>query len=615
MDNQNDNWLEDILGQRQENNETAEQETGDTGLTRSDEQELERIVQEAIAENWGKNFETAPEEDADATQFFAPQQSTVPSLDVEISSEPENPNEESPAEEPVSEDDFFQGIFDAVALDSDLLIGNTPVEEAANEDAISMEMPAADAASDKPENTDEVPLESTATATTDTAVEETSADSAAEEAVAEEPQLDADAIIREILAEDPRNREQLSEDAIINTVLAETDAAKEAETDNVGTESEPEAEEPVRKVRPAKKEGYGLFGIPHILSTAVWAAIILFIGITLGRTVWLCAVDLLALGKTGKEATITITEQDTITDVAKKLETVGMIKYSSLFEMFANLTNKSENIVPGTITFDGKLIYDYNALINAMSYQNVPLNTIEVTIPEGYTCKQIFALLEEKGVCSVADLEKYAKEGTLPEYWFLEGIKRDSKYCLEGFLFPDTYEFYLEDQPERVIEKLLSTFDLRFTDRLKEKHEKLNSDLGLNMSMYDIMIMASMVQKEKASDEEGYMIASVFYNRLVDSRTNPNSKYHFLGCDATIDYAEDVFAGNDTLINLYDTYKNRGLPPAPICNPGLSGIDAALEPEDSAYYYFVLDKENNKHVFAKSAAEHEKNLQELGYYD
>ena len=518
MDNLNENWLDDILGQQQEGKEITadEQAVASAGLTHPDDLELERIVQETIAQNWGADFTQEPKtDDPNATQFFSPQE-------------------------------FHTGEVKDTGVAMPLAEEDLTVEENADEEITA-------------ENKGAAPQEAAAP--------------------------EEDPIVAEIL----------------KNILSPEEPAED---------EKPQQEAPVKKIRPAKKKGYGLFGIPHILATGIWAALIIFIGVTLGKTVWLCAEDLLALGKTGQAVTITITADDTLSDVAHKLETVGMIRYGSLFETFAKLTGKGDSIAPGTVKFDAAIVYDYNALINAMSHKDGPSDTIEVTIPEGYTCKQIFALLEKKGVCSVKDLEEYAANGELADYWFLEGVKRGSKYCLEGFLFPDTYEFYLESDPKSAIEKLLDGFDYRFSDQLKEKFENLNKDLGLNLSFYEMVIMASMVQKEKATDLEGYDIAGVFYNRLTHA-----SSFPMLNCDSTIIYAQDVYAGNTTVIETYDTYEIRGLPPTPISNPGLSSLDAALEPEDSSYYYFVLNKETNRHVFAKTYSEHQKNLQELGYYD
>ena len=535
MDNLNDNWLDDILGKREGAEEITadEQAVAAAGLTHPDDLELERIVQETIAENWGEEFDQeATSKDPDATQFFTPQQNTGEIKDISIAQPlaEEESAEEKPSDDILSDDAFVRALFN-----------------------------------------DETPLQ----------------DEVIDAVPASQP-------------EDPVTEIPVAVPIIEESLPEEVPAVEERPV-------------PVKKTHPAKKKGYGMFGIPHVLSTCIWATLIIFIGVTLGRTVWLWAVDLLALGKTGQAVTITITEQDTLEDVANKLETVGMIRYSSLFETFAKLTGKGDSIAPGTIKFDEKIVYDYNALIYAMSYKDSDTGTIKVTIPEGYSCKQIFALLEEEGVCSVKELEEYAANGELSDYWFLEGIERGQKYCLEGFLFPDTYEFYLETDPKSAIEKMLDGFDYRFSDELKKKFKKLNENLGLDLSFYEMVIMASMVQKEKATDLEGYDIASVFYNRITHA-----SSFPFLNCDSTILYAVEAFGlVTDSQINAspYNTSTQTGLPAGPICNPGLSSLDAALEPEDTGYYYFVLNKETNRHVFATNYRDHQKNLQELGYYD
>lgn len=454
--------------------------------------------------------------------------------------------------------------------------------------------------------------------------------------------MELERIVQETLAENwdeqPENVQE-PQDATryfdTQTIQAETqpeevfeEMAEEPEPEDPEQE-EPEQEEPedfndafIHKLRPKAKKGYGLWGIPHIISTAIWLILIVVIGVSLGRTVWLCAKDVLALGKESISVSITVNENDTISDVAEKLKDAGLIEYPKLFEMFTKFTGKAENMLTGTITFneaakldanEEALIYDYNALANALSYRTTSRVTIDVMIPEGYNCAQIFALLEEKGVCSAAALEQYAAEGELGNYWFLTGIERGHKYCLEGFLFPDTYEFYKNDEAEHVIKKLLNGFDFRFTDRMVDKFVALNNKLGLNLSLRDVVIMASIVEKEKASDSEGYNISSVFYNRLK----NPGS-YPFLQSDATIKYDVDFRSKGqlvtDAQINTspYNTYTTKGLPAGPISNPGLSSLDAALDPEDTSYYFFIYDKSAGMHRFSKTLAEHSEWARKLG---
>lgn len=473
-----DGWLKEIMDkldvpQTDASNDAAalgpdEQAIASAGLTHPDDMELERIVQETIAENWGDDSDTQPQEESTPTHFFkAPE---VPSA-------------------PIKEPEDIQDI---------------PEEEAFN-------------------------------------------------------------------------------DAVI------------------------------RKLRPKAKKGDGLFGIPHIISTAIWLLLIVVIGIWIGRTVWLCAEDVLALGKEGKEVTITIEVQDDIPAIAEKLKKADMIRYPKLFKLFTDLTGKGDNMLVGPITFDSQMVYDYNALVNALSYKGSSRVTIDVMIPEGYNCAQIFALLDEKGVCAESELEKYAAEGELEGYWFLDGIERGHKYCLEGFLFPDTYEFYVKDEPSRVIHKLLNGFEYRFTDRMVDKFVALNNKTGLDLTIRDVVTMASIVEKEKASDVEGYSIASVFYNRLTHS-----ASYPFLNSDATIKYDTDFRSKGQLVTNAlinaspYNTYTKKGLPAGPIANPGLSSLDAALDPEDTSYYYFIYDKEAGMHRFSKTLAEHSAWAKKLG---
>lgn len=416
--------------------------------------------------------------------------------------------------------------------------------------------------------------------------------------------LELEKILQEVKAEATADEPT----RVVPVVPAEPEVQPEAPA------PQPEKEEkPVKNTK--KKKPSPLWGITHILSTVVWLVIVLAIGVTLGRTVWVCAVDLLALGKQPQEVTITVAESDGIEEVSNKLQRAGLIKYPSLFKFFTEFTGKASKVLTGQIVFSGEIVYDYNALANALSYRSSELNVVEVVVPEGYSCAQIFQLLEDKKVCSVAELEAYAANGELDDYWFLEGIQRGHRYCLEGFMFPDTYEFYIDDNPERVLEKFLNDFDYRFNDRLQAKFEALKQRypyLGLNIRK--VVIMASIVEKEKANNNEGYDIASVFYNRLANS-----ASYPFLNSDATLLYDVDYYSQGmlntdaQKAASPYNTYTQTGLPAGPISNPGISSLDAALEPMDTDYFYFVFDKSANQHVFSRTLYEHEQKVAALGY--
>lgn len=411
----------------------------------------------------------------------------------------------------------------------------------------------------------------------------------------------------------------------------QTDAAEDEETEESESDEEEEDDTPVRKRRPKHKKGYGLFGLPHVVVTAVWLAICLIIGITLGRMLWVCAADVLAFGREDQDITITITEDDTIDSISVKLKNAGLIRYSELFKFYADFSHAEEKISAGTFTLNS--LYDYHALVSAMRPHSAARQVVEVMVPEGYTCAQIFKLLEDKGVCSAEKLADYAANGELDDYWFLEGVERGTPYCLEGYLFPDTYKFYSDDDPERVLEKFLDDFNYRFTDIMKAKLETLNERLSSKMASHgydsdyisshlmtvrEITIIASMIEKEKANTLDGYGISSVIYNRLCNQR-----EYPYLNIDATIVYAlslEGIHRDDLTLDDLaidspYNSYTRTGLTPGPISNPGQSSLDAALDPNTGdydSYYYYAYNPKTGEHHFSRTLSEQTAFLDSIG---
>lgn len=447
--------------------------------------------------------------------------------------------------------------------------------------------------------------------------------------------MELEKIIMEAKAMDDQTAFVTTDD--VPTAEIDTDAIPSAELDTrvlpdlslVEAEvAQVKAEATPAKRRPARQKGDGLFGIPHILSTVVWLFIVFAVGISLGRLAWVCAADVLAFGKNPKEAVITIQEKDDLDAIAQKLQKAGLIDYPELFKLYMNFSGNDE--IKVGVHHLTSMIYDYHAIKTAMAPKATARDTVEVVIPEGYTCAQIFELLEKKGVCSVAQLEAYAADGALNEYWFLEGVERGDKYCLEGYLFPDTYQFYKGHDPELVLEKMLDNFDYRFTDIMKEKIFSLNirlatalknrgySDAYIEENKFDIrevVIVASMIERETANGSESYDIASVIYNRL----TNPGN-YPFLNVDATVIYGMggpkiDPETGDSlplTYADLevdtpYNTYTRKGLIPGPISNPGRNSLNAALDPNATDYYFYVYNPNTGRHIFATTEEQHEQN--------
>ena len=440
--------------------------------------------------------------------------------------------------------------------------------------------------------------------------------------------LEFEKIMQEALAEQVNSPDPLPEEVQepamqepIPDEYADEGQLPEPETEDEPEEPLPDPNAPVRKVRPRAKKGYGLFGLPHLISTVIWLALVIFIGSTLGRLLWVCASDVLAFGREDNTVYITITESDDMESIANKLHNAGLVLYKDIFKFFADFTKAEQKISVGT--FKLNTLYDYNALINGMKEKSSYRESVEVVIPEGYTCAQIFKLLEEKGVCSIEKMEEYAMESEFADYWFLEGVERGNKYTLEGFLFPDTYEFYTNSSPKLVYIKFLDRFEEQLDKDFQTHLDTLNARIttiltnrGYDqnyidsqlMDLYEIITVASMIEKETAHTGENYDISSVIYNRLTNQREFP-----YLQIDATIVYATGDAENIDTTVDTpYNTYLYGGLPPTPISNPGLSAILAALRPAETKFYYYALNPATGEHHFSETLKDHQNFLNSLG---
>ncbi len=361
--------------------------------------------------------------------------------------------------------------------------------------------------------------------------------------------------------------------------------------------------------------------IPLFVKVLLYLVIVGVAAVGLGYGIWECAQDVLAFGRSDEELAVTVTDSDTVETIAQMLKEQGVIKYPWLFEFYCDFTDSNEKMDPGTYVISYN--FDYHALVSGMRATSPLRTTVRVTIPEGWTAEQIFSLMERNNVCTAEELAACAAQ-TEFDYWFLEGIPYGAENRLEGFLFPDTYDFYEGDDPERVINKLLSNFNKKFSEeaqaQLAELNELLAQKLRNNgygedyiaeheLTVYELITVASMIEKESAGASESNHIAAVIYNRLC----NPN--FPCLQIDATVVYALGGVEGGvtyeDTQVDSpYNTYIVTGLPIGPIANPGLDSITASLYPSDSGYYYYALDKSTGYHHFCKTYDEFNRFLQE-----
>ena len=334
-----------------------------------------------------------------------------------------------------------------------------------------------------------------------------------------------------------------------------------------------------------------------VSSSMMYIVLVCAVSVVLAAVCWSLGNDVLALNKEEHSVTVTITPEDSYDDVVDMLKDNGLIEYKSLFKLFSAITGGKDKIASsGTFTLNSDM--DYRALLNSMSSNSASRKDISVTITEGQTLKQIFELLEKEGVSTVEKLEDMAANHDYA-FSFLQDIPLGDPTRLEGYLFPDTYKFYMGEDPKYVINKMLVNFDSKVDDAVRQKI----SETGY--SIRDILTIASMIEKETDGTDRT-TIASVIYNRL----NNPGaSTAGYLQIDATIQYVlpegkivqESDYQGVDSP---YNTYKNKGLPPGPIANPGMESITAALNPQSTNYYYYALGDDHLHHFFS-SYAEHQ----------
>ncbi len=332
-------------------------------------------------------------------------------------------------------------------------------------------------------------------------------------------------------------------------------------------------------------------------------------------------VDAPAASDDPTDVDFVIEQGESVWSVAYRLEGMGLVSDPEVFVRLVQYLDIDRSIQAGAFTLGS----DMSMRQVAYELQHGRMPSVEVTIPEGLRAEEVAVLLERSGVIDSADAFLRAVEAGRSDYDFLVYRPEGSPQSLEGFLFPDTYYFPKNTTPKTVLDMMLANFDDRVQDALLAGSE----DSG--RSAYEIVTLASIVEREAANEDERGTIAGVYTNRLTQNmplQADPTVQYAMASADYPAYWPVAVDANvqseqlDEAVHNLfwpqlvrddlnsvespYNTYLNWGLPPGPICSPGLAAIEAAADPAQHGYLFFLAipDDEEHRHVFSVTYEEH-----------
>lgn len=330
--------------------------------------------------------------------------------------------------------------------------------------------------------------------------------------------------------------------------------------------------------------------------TIIYMLVVLGLSLALAVAMWFAADDVLALTKSDNVVTVTIQDSDTLEDVAQNLKDHGLVRYKFLFILYGKFSHAEEKFSAGT--FELNQLFDYHALVNGLASSSEARKTVTLTFPEGYSCDQIFSMLADNDVCTLEDLEDTAANYEF-DFDFLQDLSYGDQNRLEGYLFPDTYEFYKNHNAKNALGKLIDAF----ADRIDEDAFASSKAKSMGYSMKDVVIIASLIEKETDGTDQRD-IASVIYNRLQ----KPGETVGLLQIDASLlyglpDHTGAITNADKAVDTPYNLYLHKGLPPTAIANPGSAALKAAMDPNDTDYYYYALGTDG-KHHFSKTLSEH-----------
>ncbi len=362
-------------------------------------------------------------------------------------------------------------------------------------------------------------------------------------------------------------------------------------------DSSRQSDGPQRRKRKRKKSAR----LPIVLMVTT---LIFTVAICLSILIIYVGRDMLAIGKNESIKMVTIEEGANAKTVSRILKEEGIIDIPKAFEIIAKLNDADGSFIPGQYELSPSDAYE--TIIRKLTTEEINDNreTVDITFVEGTSIYDAAKLLEENNVCDAERFIYYFNAGGFG-FDFEKKLPTSTAskfYRMEGYLFPDTYTFYVESEPESVCMKIYQNFENKMTEAF------YNQMQVKNMTLDEVITLASIVQAEAADPEEMKKIAAVFENRLANPDDFPK-----LQSDPTKYYVEEVIKPNiqvpsTAIFDAYNTYEGNGLPPGAIGNPGLTAIEAVLYPSPNNYYYFAADIDTLEVYYAETLEEHEHNL-------
>ena len=318
-----------------------------------------------------------------------------------------------------------------------------------------------------------------------------------------------------------------------------------------------------------------------------------------------CMNDIFAVNRDSETVvTVNIPAEANTKTVLKILQENDLIEHRHFCAVLAKMMHfKDDNYLTGVYYVTASM--GVEKMLSTFKVASITGETVTLTFPEGYTAEQIVQKLEKYEVCTAAVLYQTMREVDFSsEFPFIAAMDdKEARFrLLEGYLYPDTYEFYIGESPSSVLRKFLNNFHKKWTEEYAAQAEKLG------MSVDDVITLASIIQKEAYGADQSPLVSSVLHNRL-----NKSGLYPSLQCDSTEEYINEYIKPNlkdaaqlNAYVNRYSSYKCVGLPVGAICNPGDDAIKAALFFEKTDYYFFAHDV-NKKLYLARNDSERRSN--------